>query len=141
MSEHETIEAAPEDNSPDPVSSVVKGRQAFNKITRELTDKELSNAAVQRLLLDELDRLEIENEEKKEIQLKFHETDKKVSLLEQKNKVNIGFEILSSASLTIGAAALGYAPMLWQHQPSGYITLVFGGVLIVVGVVAKVLKQ
>lgn len=61
-----------------PESSVVpKERQSFKKVRRELTEEELSTTGAQRLILDEIDRLEEENNFLKGIQSKYHEADKK----------------------------------------------------------------
>ena len=141
MTEHDAHDVAPEDTGEGSGLSQRKGRQAFRKITRELSDKDLANPAVQRLLLDELDRLEIENDQSRSYQRQFHETDKRVAVLEEKSKMTLGSDIVSLACLAIGAAALGYTPVLWDSQPSGWIALVFGFVLVGSGIAAKVVTR
>ena len=169
----------PEDTSAGSGLPMPKGKQAFQYITRELSDDDLTNPAVLKLLLEERDILANENaelrsyqaqfhgadkkvavlEEKnkthleerdilanesaelKSYQAQFHETDKKVAVLEEKNKTHLVAEILSGVCFTIGAAMLGYAPVLWKSQPSGWIALVFGLVLIIGGIFAKAVKR
>ena len=105
-----------------------------------------------KLLLDDKDRLEIENSElKDQLELKnaelsnyqerFHEADKKVAVLEEKSKKDLATEIISVVLFTVGAAMIGYAPNIWQSQPSGWIALVLGAVLIIGGILAKAVKR
>ena len=61
MTEDNHQELAPEDTGEGTPLSHSKGRRAFSKLRRELTDEELSSPAVQRLLLDDIERLEKEN--------------------------------------------------------------------------------
>ena len=58
-----------------------KGRQALSKVRRELSEEEMSSPAVQRMLLDELERLEMEASELREFKDKFHTTDKDAAVL------------------------------------------------------------
>lgn len=58
-----------------------KGRQALSNVRRELSEEELSSPAVQRMLLDELDRLETEAGELKEFKDRFYSADKDAAVL------------------------------------------------------------
>ncbi len=127
-----------EDGSGLPAS---KGKRAFQNITRELSDKDLTNPAVGKLLLNELDRLESENAELSNYREQFQEADKKVAVLQEKNKTHLATEIISAVCFTIGAVLIGYAPVLWKSQPSGWIALALGSILIIGGIVAKVVKR
>ena len=126
--------------SPVPLKSKSR-RKALSTARRELSDKELLSPAVQKLLLDEIDRLEEDNTELSGYRGRFHEADKKAAILEQKGKISIAHEIISLSCITVGGAALGYAPAVWENQPSGYISLIFGAVLVVGGIVAKAVKS
>lgn len=120
---------------------VVKGRQSFRQVRRELTEEELSSPAAQRLILDELDRLEEENTELKSISKKFHEVDKRASVLDEKLKRHTALDILSSAALAAGALALGYAPKVWSADTAtGPIFLVIGIVMIAGGIWSKAVR-
>jgi len=58
-----------------------KGRRAFSKLRRELTDEELSSPAVQRLLIDDIERLEKENGKLSDYQDSYYTADKKAAVL------------------------------------------------------------
>lgn len=140
---------APEDQeplglSPKPGSEPTKskvGRKALASIGRELSDKELLSPAVQKFLLDEVDRLEEDNTELAGYRSRFHDADKKVAVLQQKQTTSIAHEIISLSCITVGGAALGYAPSIWSSQPTGFIALAFGVVLVFGGIVAKAVKS
>lgn len=120
---------------------VLKGRQSFRQVRRELTEEELSSPAAQRLILDELDRLENENAELKGVSRKFHEVDKKASILDEKLKRHTALDILSSAALAAGSLALGYAPKVWAGgSATGPIFLVIGIVMIAGGIWSKAVR-
>jgi hypothetical protein len=116
-------------------------RKALSTLRRELSDKELLSPAVQKLLLDEIDRLEDDNTELAGYRSRFHEADKKSAILEQKHRVSISQEVISMSCITVGGAALGYAPSIWSVQPTGSLSLAFGVVLVLGGIVAKVVKS
>ena len=142
------IPDAPEDQEPQPSSSQPapepaksrSSRRALSSLRRELSDKELLSPAVQKLLLDEIDRLEGEHAELSGFRGRFHEADKRAAVLEQKNSINTGQEIVSITCITIGGALIGYAPSVWASPPTGAVVLISGAVLIVLGVVAKVVR-
>ena len=117
------------------------GRRSFQNLRRELTDEELSSPAVQRMLLDEIERLDSECGDVRTLREKFHISDKKVGILEERFKTKVAIEIIHVACISLAGAALGYAASNWatQHTVS-IIALVFGGVLLVAGLAAKVIK-
>ncbi len=116
-------------------------RRSFSKLRRELDEEELNTTAVQKLLIDEIERLERENVDLLDYRDKFYQSDKSKAVLEQKLKINISQEIIAGGCMTVGAASLGYAPALWASQPAGWIAIAFGGVLILGGIAAKAVKS
>lgn len=128
------------DETPQPAIKGSSGRKSFAKLRRELSDEELSSPAVQRLLLDEIERLDTERNELNSFRTKFHDSDKKASILEEKLKSKVSIEVLHVACITVGAAALGYAPSIWQNQPTAWMSAIFGVVLIIAGLAAKAVK-
>ena len=109
----------PEDTGDGSGLPASEGKRAFENITRELSDDDLTKPAVGKLLLNELDRLEIENDEqKKRLEIendklsnyreKFHEADKKVAVLQEKNKTHLAAEIISGGCFAIGGVLLGH---------------------------------
>lgn len=129
----ETITAAtPKGNS---------GRRSFSNLRRELTDEELTSAAVQRMLLDELERLDRECADLCLIRDRFHTCDKRVGILEERFKSKVSLEIMHVTCFLISGSSLGYAASNWGAQPTvSILALIFGGVLAIAGVVAKVVK-
>lgn len=125
---------------PEPTKSPSR-RKALSSLKRDLSDEELASPAVQKLLLDEIERLEEENTELSGFRARFHDCDKRAAVLDQKSKVNTAQEIISLSCITIGGAALGYAPSVWNVQPTGSMALIFGLVLVLFGVFAKAIKS
>jgi hypothetical protein len=116
------------------------GRKSFAKLRRELSDEELSSPAVQRMLIDEIERLDTERNDLASFRSKFHDSDKRAAILEERFKGKISIEIIHVACITVGAAALGYAPSIWQNQPTAWMAAIFGVVLIIAGLAAKAVK-
>jgi len=142
MPNFEQPDIEPQDTS-DTSSSIHregKGRRAFTKIRRELLEDELSSPSVQRMLLDELERLEEEKSSLIDYRSHFHTADKNAAILAEKLKANVSQEIIFGVCLSIGAAVLGYVPSLWDSQPDGYMALGIGIVLILAGIASKVAK-
>ena len=110
-----------------------KGRQALSKVRRELSEEESSSPAVQRMLLDDLERLETEASELREFKDRFHATDKDAAVLRQRLRASGARD----GSLAVGAALIGLAPSLWPHPPIGWIVVGLGVVLIVLAVAKR----
>jgi len=141
MEQHERPDQEPAEASQPAEQVPSKGRQSFARLRRELSDEELLSPAVQRLLLDEIDRLERESSELKVFRDRYYDANRKCAVLEEKNKVSKAQEIMYGVCLTMGAASMGFAPSLWSHQPDGYISLAFGIVLIGGGVASRMVRK
>lgn len=140
MTEEEKPDVEPEDSQTHAEPPSPKGRQSFSKVRRELTEEELSSPVAQRILLDELDRLDNEAMELRSFQERFHAADKRAGILDEKLKRHTALEIISSGALVAGALALGYAPKVWDTGPTGPILIVIGVVLIASGIWAKAVR-
>jgi hypothetical protein len=116
------------------------GRRSFSKLPRELSEKELASPAVQKMLVDEIERLELECSELSSFRPKFHEADKRVGVLEERFKTRISIEIIHVGCMVTGAAALGFAPSIWANQPTAWMLTMFGLVLVLAGLLAKAVK-
>jgi len=131
----------PDDEEPEvregPRDSPPKGRRSFTSVRRDLSEDELGSPAVQKLLLDELDRLEGEVVASRGIRERFHQADKRASILEEKFKTYSAHEILSNACLAAGSAMLGYAPSAWSTVAAAPIVLAAGVILIAGALWAK----
>ena len=115
--------------------STTKGRRSFRKVRRELNEEELSSPAAQRLILDELDRLEEENSVLQNVREDFHRVDKKACVLEEKLKKHNALDILSSAALIAGSLTLGYSPKVWNNADATGPVLLVVGVLLIAGAI------
>jgi len=133
-------QSQPDETGAQPVQAQTrKARRALSRITRELTQEDLSQAGVQKMLVEELERAEEENSDLESFREKFHSVDKDLSVSNQKLKGWKSNEIISTACIAVGAAVIVYAIEAWKTQPSGWMALVVGGILTCIGIVAKVI--
>jgi len=116
-------------------------RRAFSKVRRQLSEKELSSPAVQRLLLDELDHLELQVIELSKYIESSHELEKENSVLRERTRKTTASEIMYGVCLTVGACLIGLAPYLWSNRLQGYLSLVIGGILIISGLVSRAVRK
>src|SRR2546421_8204425 len=123
MTDTELLDQEPDESESKGPNISIKTRQPFAKLRRELSEEELTSPAVQRLLLDDLERLDREVSELTTYRERFHAMDKRAAILEQSIKKSLASEIIFGVCLCVGAAALGYAPAVWSNQPSGYISI------------------
>lgn len=126
----------PEDTRDGSAPPMPKGKQAFQNVNRELSDDDLTNPAVGKVLLNEKDRLEIENDELGDYQDRFYEADKKVAVLKEKNKRHLATEITSVGCIAMGGVLLGHG----MSEPSGWI-IGCGALVFIIGIVAKAVKR
>lgn len=118
-----------------------KGRQSLARVRRELSEDELASPAVQRLLVEDLERLQHEAVDLGEYRERYHVADKRAAVMEEKLKLSVAGEVVFGVCLSAGAAILGYAPLLWEKQPNGWIAVTLGGLLMVGGVVSRVVRR
>ena len=117
------------------------GRKAIASIRRELSDKDMTNPAVAKLLLDDVERLEQQVNELGNVQVQFHTADKRAAVLEQKLNVSRSQEIVFAVCTTLAGAALGFAPSVWSEaNATGPIVLSAGVVLLICAFIAKAVK-
>ena len=112
-------------------------RQALGRLSRQLSEQELSGAGALKMLLDLLDTLEDENEELREFRDEFHMRDKEVAVLRERLREATAREIVLGATMIGGSAILGYAPALWQSQPTGLFAVVVGALLVLGSVAGR----
>jgi hypothetical protein len=136
----EAADEAPSENGGE-TPPQLKGRRSFSRARRELTDEELGHPAVQKMMMDELDRLDGENGELKLYVEKFHGADKNSAILSEKLKKENAREIVFGAMMTIGAAAIGFAPTAGANGSPNYIILTFGAILVAAGIASKVVTK
>lgn len=141
MEDEEKLDQEPEVREAEKHAEHPKPRRSFSKVRRELTEEELCSPAVQRLLLDELDKLELSVFNLTEFRDLFHKADKENAVLQGKLQESLSSEILFGVCITLGAAIIGLTPGLWSSTPYGYIFLGIGVILIIGGVIARVVRK
>jgi len=142
MTDFDNLESVPEDTGEVIDIDHVKGRKAFSRLRRELTDDELSSPAVQRMLIDDIERLEKDNAELEKFRNRYYEADKNCGILNEKLKVNICQDVIFGTCLTIGSALISLYPSL-HIDKSNYANtlLIMGFILIAGGIASKVVKK
>jgi len=111
----------------------------YTNIKRELSEEELKSPAVQKLLLNEHDKLEQRISELEGYVERFHNSDKLRAILDEKLKTTNAFEILYSFCLTAGSALAGISGIFWDKK--GYLLLIIGFVFILGGIISKFVKK
>lgn len=117
------------------------GRQSFRNIRRQLTEEELSASGVQKLLLDELEGAETRCDTLQAYVDRFHESDKRVAMLEERTRTSQASEIMFAVMLAVGSAIIGATPSFWDTSPKGPIALVLGALLVAGAIIARVVKK
>ena len=110
-----------------------KRRQALAKVGRTLSDDDLKSPGVQKMLLDNIDRLEMEVDELSGFRERFHTAHEDAAVLRER----LYLSWVRDGSLASGAAILGLAQSLWSVPLAGWIVTGIGGLLLVVAFVAK----
>jgi hypothetical protein len=116
------------------------GRRSLSKLRRELSEEELASSGVQKVLLDEIDRLETDNSKMISLQEDYQKISIDLARLKEKYKNNSSMDIIHIACISLGGISAGYAPSVWNSQPTGWIALIIGVILISVGISAKAIK-
>lgn len=153
MTEQDFNELTREDAEGQSGPSPPKGPRALRNISRELTEEDLANPspAVQKLLLNEIDRLEKEKEEYKHYVERFHKTDKEVAVLKQKadkevaalkqkGRTDLALDIVFGGCLTVGSLLLGPALADQPDQPFDWHVGTLGVVMFIIGIAAKMVS-
>ena len=142
------VEVSQEDTEDTPTSESAasgshrfKGRRSFSRARREMNEEEETQSGVQKMMLDEVDRLENENGALKSFVGRYHDADKKSAVLEEKLTKHHSSEIVYSALMTVGAAAIGYSASAGADGSPDFVILVFGLVLVIAGIVSKVIVK
>ena len=106
-----TSDAQPDESGSKPVTveDAPKTHRAFSRLKRELTDEDLKSPGVQKLLLDYVAQADDEVSALKPFREKYHESDKQNGVLQEKLRTNRAFDAISTGTLAIGGAAVGYA--------------------------------
>ena len=111
----------------------------FLNIKRDLSEVDLKNPAVQRLLLSENDKLEHQVHKLQLIEENYHYIDKECAVLKERINQNTAFEIIFTTCITIGSALSGISGLFWEQK--GFILLLIGLGLTFGGIIAKIFRK
>lgn len=135
----EPQDAAPE--APDEAAPQPKGRRrSFGKVRRELTEAELGSSGVQKMLLDELDRMDGSEADVKLLSDKYHETNTLLAVTREKLKTHNAFDIISTGTVALGSILFGAAFSFKDVIIAFWLMIILGAALVIVGIVAKVVR-
>lgn len=121
-------------------TQIPKTRRVLSRVEREISEKDLGTPGVQKMLIDDLERAEEEKNDLKMFRDKFYTADKELAVATEKLKSRLSIDMISTGCIALGAAAFVYAPEAWKNQPGGWIALIFGAVLTLVGIFAKAIR-
>ncbi len=127
-----------------PTANTASGAvQAFRDIRRELSEAELSNPGVQRLILDRLDSALARCDALSGFESRFHERDKRVEVLEERLRKRVALDIAWSGGLSIGLALLTLTPVVWHLHPHWIrdIFLAIGALLFILAIAMRVVLK
>lgn len=106
-----------------------------------MTDDELAHPAVQKMMMDELERLDREREELIPYRDKYSECDKQNAILTEKLKPKLAADIVFGGCTSIGSIMGGLSANFWSNGILGYFCLALGVILVLVGIFAKVVLR
>jgi hypothetical protein len=116
-------------------------RQSVRNIARQLTDTDLSHLGVVKLIIENLDRAEIECETLQTYVERFHLSDKNCGILQEKLKTNTAIEVAFAVGVGLGCAIIGLAPSFWDGTYRGPMALGIGLLLVLGGIAVRVIKR
>lgn len=109
---------------------------SYSKLPRDISEEDLKNPAIGRMLLSEIDRCTEEVDNLSEFKDKYYAADSERSVLRERLE-NINNSIgAREAFLTFGALLGGFLPSLWNtiyFWPSGFIA----STLLLIGIFKK----
>lgn len=112
-------------------------RGAFSRVKRQLSNSDLKNPAVGRLLLSQNDKYEQEIGSLEEYKEKYYDADKRAAVfLERINGIKEGINS-RSVFLTFGGILLGALPSLWSRQFLFWAVALIGIIFLLIGFFRK----
>jgi hypothetical protein len=92
------------------------------------------------MLLDEVDRLDFENEELTGYVDRFHEADKTCAVLREQQKSNLASDIVFTAAISLGGVLLGLLSSV-RDRASFWPLLGVGVLMVATGIAAKAIGR
>lgn len=117
----------------DPLS---KGRKAYRNLKRGLSKKELASSGVQKMMLEDIERLMVENQNLQEFQSKYYQAETKRQVLEQKLTIHWSHEAIYTLCVIAGGALFTHGLNLSAGNTK-YVFLGFGVLLVISGILSR----
>ncbi len=137
--ESEDIDREPQESGKsDDEAQSVKTRRAFSKLRYELSDDDLKSPGVQKMLLNEIDRLEREQIDLLVFRTNFHIVDKEKAILSEKFKTLIWSEVLYTIGIAIGPLLIGISFSLQKYSSFVFIS---GIALAGISIISRIIKK
>ena len=111
--------------------------RAFLRLRRELNEKELADPGVQRLILDDIERLRQEVTDLTEFREKYHAAARERAVLDEQLKQKPAVEILQDVAFGVGFFLMGLVHSAWNVRPLMYFIVAGGVILVVAAFVTK----
>ena len=111
--------------------SVKKG--AFDKLEQTLTEEDLKNPAIARMLINSIDTLTTEKLELENSRDKFYDADKKCAVLEEDSKGETRFQVMYGASFAIGGIVFGTS--FATQGATSVVLITCGAILLIQGAI------
>lgn len=121
----------------------VKRRAFLSSAMRDLREEELDSPAARRFLIAEIERLDRDCDEHKDLGREHNDLRVKYARLEERSSKHKWLEVLSFVATTVGAAGLGAAPSYISTTtlaPVGWVFAIGSALLVISGVAFRVLK-
>lgn len=116
-------------------------RSAFRDIRRQLSEDDLKQPGVQKIIIEDFERAEAECERLREYEKRYHEKSTEAAILAEKLKSNIALEIVTGATLAVGGAIASFASLFPGDSAKFWASLLIGIVLIVASTTAKLFQR
>lgn len=116
-------------------------RQALRDIRRQLSETDLANPGVQRMILDALERADSDCEIYQAYVGRYYEADKRAAILEERQHSVTAIEIMFGVCVGLGGALIGIGPLFWTEQPLGVLLMAMGFFLIAGATTARIIKR
>jgi hypothetical protein len=120
-------------NPPNETPTFTSRRLSLTNVRRQLTDDELANPGVQKLILDMLEEAESERDNNKVYITSYHEVDKKAAILGEKLLADKKVDVFFGLGVGLGGAILGLAPYFGQIKTMFGLICGFIGLALIVG--------
>lgn len=108
-------------------------KKALSKVKRELSDEELTQSGVQKLLIQQTESLEDELKETKEYISKYHLLFSENSVLKEKINGSTNYEILHNFVLSMGGVLLGISGSFYNIEKSNWLFFLIPGAILSFG--------